>query len=120
MEAALPPNSRGSAPKKLMKQSYSDRELEAFLTDLGSDHVERIESFKNVKDKVCQAICAFANDLPNHKKLGLIFIGAKDDGSPSGLKISDELLLDIAHLRSAGRILPLPAMQVEKRHLKGS
>ncbi len=103
-----------------MKQSYSDRELEALLTDLASDQVERKESFKNVKEKICQAVCAFANDLPNHQTPGVLFIGAKDDGSASGLQVTDELLLEIAHIRSDGRILPLPAMTVEKRHFKGS
>jgi predicted HTH transcriptional regulator len=40
-----------------------DRELELLLDDLESDRVERKASLNN-KDRICEAICAFANDLP--------------------------------------------------------
>jgi predicted HTH transcriptional regulator len=42
-----------------------DQALEKLLDDLESDRVERKASIAN-KDKICEAICAFANDLPNH------------------------------------------------------
>lgn len=48
------------------------------------------------------------------------FIGAKDDGSPSGLSVTDELLRSLADMRTDGNILPLPTLVVEKRHLKGA
>ena len=99
---------------------YTDTELEALLDDLESDRVERKESFKgDVPKKARQAVCAFANNLPGHDEPGVLFIGAKDDGTPSGLAITDELLLTLADMRSDGNILPLPVMSVEKRHLKG-
>ena len=49
------------------------QELRDLLRDIESDLVERKASLSE-KDKIRQAICAFANDLPNHKKAGVIFI----------------------------------------------
>ena len=72
------------------------QELESMLRDLESDLVERKASLGD-PDRIRQAICAYANDLPNHRKPGFIFIGANDDGSCSGLEISDELLLKISN-----------------------
>lgn len=63
---------------------FSDRELEILLNDTESELVERKKSFKgDTPKKSRQAICAFANDLPNHNKAGVLFIGAEDDGAPS-------------------------------------
>jgi ATP-dependent DNA helicase RecG len=95
-----------------------DEELERLLTDLESDRVERKPSLAE-KDKICQAVCAFANDLPNHRKPGVVFVGVRDDGTPAGLAITDELLRDLAGIRSDGNILPLPGLDVQKRRLHG-
>lgn len=104
-----------------MRIRYTDTELEALLDDLESDHVERKESFRgDVPKKARQAVCAFANNFLNHDKPGVLFIGAKDDGTPSGLDITDELLRALADMRSDGNILPLPVMSVDRRHLKGA
>jgi ATP-dependent DNA helicase RecG len=101
--------------------SLSDVEFEALLNDIESERTERKESFKgDAPEKARQAICAFANDLPNYRQPGVVFIGAKDDGSPSGLAVTDELLLQLADIRTDGNILPLPSMNVEKRLLKGA
>lgn len=99
----------------------SDAELEALLDDLESDRAERKESFKgDSPEKVRQAVCAFANDLPGHKGAGVIFIGVKDDGQVSNLDITDDLLKALADIHSDGNILPLPTMSVEKRTLRGA
>ncbi len=98
----------------------SDDELTALLDDLESDRVERKESWSgDAADKSCQAICAFANDLPNHQETGVLFVGATDDGCPSGWPITDQLLTSLGDLRSNGNILPPPTMTIEKRVLKG-
>lgn len=98
-----------------------NEELESLLADLESDRAERKESFKgDAPEKVRQAICAFANDLPGYKAAGVVFIGVKDDGSPSGLPVTDELLLKLADIRSDGLIQPMPTMTVEKRVLGGA
>jgi ATP-dependent DNA helicase RecG len=100
---------------------FTDVELLTFLDDLESDRTERKESFKgDAPDRVRQAVCAFANDLPNHGKAGVLFIGAKDNGEPSHYPITDELLLKLSDIKTDGNILPLPVLTVEKRLLKGA
>ncbi|MDR0402610.1 MAG: putative DNA binding domain-containing protein [Treponema sp.] len=100
-------------------ERYTDEALTALLDDIESDRVERKRSFKNEKDKARQAVCAFANDLPNHNQPGILFIGAEDNGEPSNLPITDELLQQLADMKTDGNILPLPVFTVEKRFLKG-
>jgi ATP-dependent DNA helicase RecG len=95
-----------------------DEELERLLADLESDRIERKESLSH-PDRICEAICAFANDLPDRRAPGVVFMGARDDGSPAGLAVSDGLLLTLAAVRSDGNILPIPSMVVEKRTLLG-
>lgn len=98
---------------------FSDEELVALLNDTESDHAERKETFKgDVPKKARQAVCAFANDLPNHNEPGVLFIGARDSGEPSGLEVTDELLRSLADMKTDGNILPLPVLSVEKRVLK--
>lgn len=71
-----------------------DQQLEALMNDLESDHVERKASLAD-KEKICEAICAFANDLPNHKQPGVLFIGVNDNGTCANLTIDDKLLLTL-------------------------
>ena len=79
--------------------------------------IERTISTGNM-DKFCEAICAFANDLPDSKKNGYLIIGAHDDGKLCGLKVDDALLKKISSIRSDGNILPLPVMSVERMELE--
>lgn len=88
------------------------------LSDLESDRVERTTSVSDT-DKFCQAICAFANDLPNHRAPGYLLVGVKDNGSPSGLNITDQLLKDLGAIRSNGNVLFPPVMSVVKFNLQG-
>jgi ATP-dependent DNA helicase RecG len=99
---------------------YTDEELLALLNNIESDRVERKRSFKNDADKARQAVCAFANDLPGHNQAGVLFVGAEDNGEPSNVPITDELLRSLADIRDDGNILPLPVITVEKRILKGA
>jgi len=66
-----------------------------------------------------EAICAFANDLADRRTKGVIFVGARDDGTPSGQAVTDEVLLALSDMKSDGNILPPPTMSVEKRILCG-
>lgn len=50
---------------------------------------------------------------PNTGKPGYLFIGADNDGKPSGLHYNDDLQKDLAGIRSEGNTL-LPAMVDEK------
>ncbi|MBI5243375.1 MAG: SEC-C domain-containing protein [Elusimicrobia bacterium] len=51
---------------------------------------DAMKSAAEIRSSIRQAICAFANDMPNHNLPGVVFIGAKDDGSCAGLRITDE------------------------------
>ncbi|MCY3629593.1 MAG: putative DNA binding domain-containing protein [Bacteroidota bacterium] len=102
-------------------ERFTDSELENLLNDTESDRVERKRSFRgDTPKRARQAVCAFANDFPNHNQPGVLFIGAEDDGSPSEELINDELLRSLADMKTDGNILPLPALSVEKRSLKGA
>ncbi|MBI4569539.1 MAG: putative DNA binding domain-containing protein [Planctomycetes bacterium] len=95
-----------------------DIELERLLDDIESDRAERTESV-NDGDKWRKAVCAFANDLPDHRRAGVLFVGVGNDGRPTGVEITDTLLLNLSHMRNDGNILPFPSLDVEKRKLKG-
>lgn len=97
----------------------TDAELEVLVADLESDRVERKESIRQ-KDKIAQAICAFANDLPGHRLPGVLVVGLRDDATPANLTIDDQLLLDLGAIRSDGKVLPLPTMSVQRRTLRGT
>src|SRR5260370_30043893 len=96
-----------------------DSELLALLNDLESDRVERKASVTDHQDRICEAICAFTNDLPGYNRPGVLFIGVNDNGTCANFPITDRLLQSLAHHRSNGNILPFPAITVQKRVLNG-
>ena len=88
-------------------------EIRALLNDIESDRVERTISTTNT-DKFGQAICAFANDLPDYRQAGYLFLGVEDDGTVKGIDVTDDLLKNVAAIRTDGNIQPQPSMTVEK------
>jgi len=93
------------------------KEIQALLSDMESDRIERTISTNNT-DKFSEAICAFANDYPNHNSPGYLIIGVDDrTGSPVGLTITDNILKDLAAIRNNGQILPQPSITIEKHSL---
>jgi ATP-dependent DNA helicase RecG len=94
------------------------QELVRLMSDLESDSVERKESISD-RDKIRQAICAYANDLPGHRAPGYIFIGVNNAGNPVTLPITDQLQLTLSEMRSDGNIRPLPFVIVAKATLHG-
>ena len=101
--------------------AYSDQDLESMLSDIESDLAERKESFRgDTPTKTREAVCAFANDLPGGGQPGVVFIGARDDGSPSGLAVTDELLRQLADMKTDGNIVPPPTLTVAKHALRGA
>lgn len=88
-------------------------DLLRLMRDLESDRVERTISSSNT-DKFAEAICAFANDMPQNRRPGYLFVGVRDDGEPSGLTVTDQLLQNLAAIRSDGNIQPLPAINVQR------
>ncbi len=100
----------------------TDEELLALVHDLESDRAERKQTWKgDAPEKGRQAICAFSNDLPNHRVPGVLLVGVKDDGSPMGPEfvVTDELLMTLADMKTDGKITPPPTLTVAKRALLG-
>ena len=93
-------------------------ELRALIADHESDRVELTASTTNT-DKFGEAICAFANDFPNHRRPGYLVVGVEDDGTVRGRTVTDVLLRNLGALRSNVNIEPLPAMAVQKFALPG-
>jgi len=91
----------------------TEDQLKEIMSDLEADYIERTVSVDNT-DKFGQAICAFANDLPNHRRPGYLLIGVRDNGALSGLTVTDELLKNLGGIRSDGNVLPQPYMNVGK------
>lgn len=97
----------------------SDAELTALLDDLESDRVERKRAWAgDAPEKARQAVCAFANDLPNHGQPGIVFIGANDDGSAANIAVTDRLLQTLSDIKTDGKTVPPPTLTVERRVLK--
>jgi ATP-dependent DNA helicase RecG len=95
----------------------SEHELRDLLNDLESDRIERTTTTRD-SDKFCEAICAFANDLPAHHRPGYLVIGARDgDGVIEGVQITDQLLQQLSHYGDSGQIVPLPSLTVQKMSL---
>lgn len=93
-------------------KAYSTEQLERMLSDIESDLVERKESFRGeAPNTVREAVCAFANDLPNHERPGVVFIGVRDNGQAADLDISDELLLQLSDIKTDGNIVPPPEFE---------
>jgi len=57
----------------------AESEIVKLIQSGESDSVEFTTSTNNT-EKFSQAICAFANDLPNHRKPGYTLVGLYDDG----------------------------------------
>jgi len=93
-----------------------DQELRELLANFESDRVERTTSTKDT-DKLCEAICAFANDMPGNNRPGYLVIGARDDGEVEGADVTDNLLQQLSNYADSGQIVPLPSITVQKKSL---
>ena len=96
----------------------SDDELRQRLRDLAAFNVERTETARNT-DKLGEAIFAFANDLPDSRAIGVLFVGASDNGDCSGLEITEQVLQTLMGFGRDGQILRLPNIQVRRVVLDG-
>lgn len=91
----------------------TEQELRDLLAKHEADRVEFTTSTKDT-DKFSEAVCAFANDLPNHGRPGYLVVGVDNAGHFAGISVTDELLRNLGGLRDDGNIQPLPALSVEK------
>ena len=96
----------------------TDEELASLVTGPEGERLERKESL--TADKVREAICAFANDLPGSGLPGVVALGINDGGMAVGLRVDDQLLLTLSNMRDDGNIVPFPSMEVRKIDVHGN
>lgn len=98
----------------------TERELAKIIAAGESDRVEFKESLSgSAKEKIREAICAFANDLPRSGKPGVVLVGVRDDGSLAGLEVTDRMSIQLADMKTDGNILPPPSLTIRKQALTG-
>jgi ATP-dependent DNA helicase RecG len=93
-------------------------ELKQLILQGETDRLELTVSKTN-DEKFGQAVCAFANDLPNSGLPGYLVIGINDQLQPTGVQIDDKLLQLLGAIRSDGLLLPPPSIQVAKLQIDG-
>jgi ATP-dependent DNA helicase RecG len=92
--------------------SIDETRLRELMGQLEADWIERTRAHQD-KEKLSEAICAYANDFPNHKHPGYVLIGVDDEtGAAVGKRFGDDVLQNLGALRSAGNIQPIPAITV--------
>lgn len=96
----------------------TEAQLLELMANMESDRIERTISLTNT-DKFGEAVCAFANDLPNHRQPGYLLLGVNDDGSLAGRQIGDDVLQRLGGIRSDGLVLPQPVLLIQKFSLSG-
>ena len=103
-----------------MNLPYPPATLEALISDLESELDGRKESLKGDNPtRIRQAVCAFDNDLADHRRPGLLFVGVRDDGTPTGFDITDELLLQLSDIKTDRNNVAPPTLSVDKHILLG-
>ena len=101
-------------------QHFTNAELLKIIENDEADRVEFKESLSGgASEEVRRAICAFANDLPNYEKPGFVFVGVRRYKTIVGLSVTDQLLRQLADMKTDGNIVPPPTLTVEKRVLDG-
>lgn len=99
---------------------FTDDELLQIIESGESESVEFKETLSGIApERIREAICAFANDLPDNNKQGIVFVGVKDNATIGTIPITDELLRQLADMKTDGNIVPPPSLTVEKRLLSG-
>jgi ATP-dependent DNA helicase RecG len=96
----------------------SDDKLRRLLRHMEADHVERTQS-RTDRRKFGEAICGFANDLPDRRQVGVLFVGVQDNGDCAGMVIDEQLLQTLMGFRTDGTILPPPMIHVRRHTLDG-
>jgi len=118
------PNDRNHGGSGIMNDAplhVNDMELARRIKSGEGAGVEFKESLQgNAAERVREAICAFANDLPGAKQTGIVIIGLRDDGTPANIAVTDEMLVKLDSMRSEGHILPPPTLLAERRRYMGS
>ena len=99
--------------------AITDDELAGLIDSHESTRTEFKETVQGAApQRIREAVCAFANDLPGSGEPGIVVVGLKNDGELSRTAITEELLLMLTDIRSDGNIVPPPTILVEKRAYK--
>jgi ATP-dependent DNA helicase RecG len=93
--------------------SLTLEQLEALLVAGESDRCERKRNADDL-DHIREPTCAFANDLPDHRAAGVLFIGVEDDGTSANIVVDERLLTRISQIRGDGNIAPFPTIEVRE------
>ena len=96
--------------------ALTDEELESLLSAGESDRIERKRNATDL-DRIREAVCAFANDLPDLRQPGVVIVGIEDDGRCAQLPITDALLKTLGQLRDDGGLTPFPTVEVRRADL---
>lgn len=88
-------------------------QLTTMLTSPETDRIEKTISQTDT-EKFGEAICSFSNDLSAKNLPGYLLVGVNDDGSLAGMNIEEHFLQKLLDFRTDGRIVPPPALFVEK------
>ena len=100
--------------------TLGDEDLFQLLNAGESTRVEFKESLGGSAPRtIREAVCAFANDLPDDRRPGVIFVGARDDGTSTGLTVTDDMLIQLADMKTDGNIVPPPSITVRKLFISG-
>lgn len=91
----------------------TEHELRAIIARYEADQIELTISTKDT-EKFSEAVCSFANDLPNRGTPGYLLLGVDDHRRIAGMQISDEVLRYLGGLRDDGNIQPLPSLAIER------
>lgn len=95
--------------------------LDDLAETLGTEETPVLEFKESAKDTkgIRQAVCAFANDLPNRGG-GDLLVGVNDRGvAVDGVDTSDSAQLALTDIRDSGKIIDRPSMVVRKACFQG-
>lgn len=79
----------------------------------------RLEKTISVRDskKFGEAICAFANDLPEDELPGYLLVGVNPDNTVAGLELDENIAQTLLDFSKDGRIIPAPTILTKIFHL---
>ena len=100
--------------------SLDQPELERLIAAKESVRAEFKERLnESTRAPIREAVCAFANDLSDSGEPGIVVVGLRDDCTPAGTVVTDEILRALADIKTDGNITPPPMLLVEKRSYLG-
>jgi len=79
----------------------------------------RLEKTVSLQDskKFGEAICAFANDLPEEDLPGYLLVGVSPDNTVAGMQLDENITQTILDFSKDGRIIPAPTIITKIFHL---